>query len=518
MAQNKPSPKKEKREIIIDYAGVPEPIKKKIKTFVKNQMMMEVLDSDYKEIKKRIDTRKKTIEIFIEKEELESNKAILIEELNFLNLEYDKKAKEYKEKKKPLQTGIKNIYEYFFLDEYKRNGFYEAYASVVLSGYLNINQDLFDAFISFFEENGCKIKGVKALSHSDYRLNKFLWEIVRTKIGYTSYVLSDKEKHKNPSMNWIQFRPAKKNEFCFSILKYLYWELVKNDYIEKVKLGANFRLMNTSVEAYKNSVSFDAWIKKDELKATGKKNIKIEEITEKYDKILKKAELRSNKDIIAERANRYKTNNSTSTLQDHNNSDVVDLKVYPIKPKDFLTRTRLNYCSSGEHKLEDIVGNVKVLNSVGEIENISFPAAYCDTCKKYYVLESEYRKLKLRGRIICKIVEHTYWNDPKNRNGFNLNKESLLHIMGYNVNAQEDLSQMQRQKILEIIIKEGILTKAEVCSHLDYLINRSIGRVYLMEASNKWKADRDYITSYDKNSKSVEVNSIVYNKYNKKKY
>ena len=90
-----------------------------------------------------------------------------------------------------------------------------------------------------------------------------------------------------------------------------------------------------------------------------------------------------------------------------------------------------------------------------------------------------------------------------------MNEESLLHAMGYNVGAKDDIPQSQRQHLLKVIIKEGVLKKAEVLSHLDYLIRRSRNMDRLEEARGKWQADRDYVSKLtQKDLQEISVGSI----------
>lgn len=184
---------------------------------------------------------------------------------------------------------------------------------------------------------------------------------------------------------------------------------------------------------------------------------------------------------------------------------------YVISPKHFLTRVHIFQCTNRNHKLLDVIATVKVLNSVGVLKEVSVPAAYCKTCNKYYILETEYQKLKKYGHIVCKVVENTYWTKDLKDNPFNLNEESVLHLLGYNVNAQANLSQSQRWGLLEIMVDEKVLTRMEICSHLDYLINRSKNRKNFDLAISKWKSDRAYISKYVAGSRKVEIGKITVN-------
>lgn len=183
-----------------------------------------------------------------------------------------------------------------------------------------------------------------------------------------------------------------------------------------------------------------------------------------------------------------------------------------IAPKHFLTRVHIFQCTNRNHKLIDIVATVKVLSTMGILKEVSVPAAYCKTCNKYYILETEYQKLKKCGHIVCKVVENSYWlTNKKNNNLYNLNEESILHLLGYNVNAQTNLSQSQRWGLLEIMVDEKVLTRMEICSHLDYLINRSKNRKNFDLAISKWKADREHISKYVTGSRKIEIGKITVN-------
>ncbi len=75
-----------------------------------------------------------------------------------------------------------------------------------------------------------------------------------------------------------------------------------------------------------------------------------------------------------------------------------------IHPKDFLIRTTLYQCTSGQHALKDIWASVKILTPSGDVEETQIQAIYCKECKQYFILESEYIDLVRRGIPICKVV------------------------------------------------------------------------------------------------------------------
>lgn len=200
-----------------------------------------------------------------------------------------------------------------------------------------------------------------------------------------------------------------------------------------------------------------------------------------------------------------------------NETDEVEIR--EISPKSFVTRVNVYSCVNEKHKLIDIRCRVKVLNRSGKVEEHIVPGAYCETCDKYFMLEREFQNLRLKGILVCKVVEKDYWLSGGNQNGYmSLNKESLLHILGYNVNAQADLSKMQRWGLLEVIVDEGIMTVAEIQSHLQWLIKRSNNNRNFEDARFKWEMDYNHISGYKSSKRPVvdvkEIKRVNYRKSN----
>ena len=179
--------------------------------------------------------------------------------------------------------------------------------------------------------------------------------------------------------------------------------------------------------------------------------------------------------------------------------------------KDFLTKVHVFHCTAGGHKLKDIRCRVRVMAKSGQISVYTIPGAYCETCDKYYILEDDYKRLKQKGVLICKVVEKEYWISPKKQN-LNLNEESLLHMMDYNVNAQTGLTKKQRWGILEMIVDEEVLTVTEIRSHLNWLIRRNRNNHNFDLARSKWQEDSNHLAEY-KTGDVVNVQGIKINVY-----
>lgn len=205
---------------------------------------------------------------------------------------------------------------------------------------------------------------------------------------------------------------------------------------------------------------------------------------------------------------------SMSTIS-NTSSNIREVK--DILPKDFVTRVNVFKCTADNHRLIDINCRIKVLSQKGKIESYTVPGAYCKTCNRYFMLEMDYKRLKAKGILVCKVVEKDYWmGQGKQDNDFNLNQESLLHIMGYNVSAQADLSNEQRWTLLELFVDEGILTVAEIRSHLNWLIRRNINNRNFDDARIKWEIDSNHLMNYaSKSQPAVEVGSITSKNYRK---
>lgn len=186
-----------------------------------------------------------------------------------------------------------------------------------------------------------------------------------------------------------------------------------------------------------------------------------------------------------------------------NNDQISNITIH-----DFIVRSHMVQCTIREHCLIEVRANVEILKNTNQIEVINVPAAYCTECGVYFILEREYRLLKAKGHILCKVVEEELWIKAYNNKDFLLKDKSVLYLLGYNVSAQANISEKRRQRILQIIVDRKIWSKIEVCSHLDYLIKRSKNRANFNEAISKWEADRTYITKYNPSKIDVSVKSI----------
>jgi len=113
-----------------------------------------------------------------------------------------------------------------------------------------------------------------------------------------------------------------------------------------------------------------------------------------------------------------------------------------------------------------------------------------DETEGVYLMDSTvYKSLVAQyGFPICDYVS-------RNRNGYSeLNEESKLHILGYNVGDSEGMSDAQRQSLLAELVELGFLQVYEIVNHLDFLIRLNGGRS--QKSIQRWNADKEFIMNY----------------------
>jgi len=172
---------------------------------------------------------------------------------------------------------------------------------------------------------------------------------------------------------------------------------------------------------------------------------------------------------------------------------LLDLEKHYVNMSDIIIRSNSFYCHK-HHGVTDMAGEVSILDRVGNVRNVLFPIAYCETCGLYFVLEATYQDLKKKGIVRCGITTLAEYEHIGELKEGKLNEVSPLRMWGYTVSKSEGYSDVQRQRILEDIIDYSVMSKDEVLSYLDFFM-----RLHYTNsdwAVEKWKEDRDYIANY----------------------
>lgn len=151
------------------------------------------------------------------------------------------------------------------------------------------------------------------------------------------------------------------------------------------------------------------------------------------------------------------------------------------------------YASHASHCIQKISASVDIVMPSGAIIQEELSLGYCAECNVYFILEYDYKRLRMLGVLLCQVV--TDMNEFTSANIRNLKPESLLHQSGYNVNATSNLSAMQRHEILRRVIANKLYTPLDVISFLDWLIkcNSNTSTKNMDVALSKWYADRTFI-------------------------
>lgn len=131
------------------------------------------------------------------------------------------------------------------------------------------------------------------------------------------------------------------------------------------------------------------------------------------------------------------------------------------------------------------------MNSQGRIIQVEAPAAKCEKCKVFYIHEYIFQKILKYGTPLCQVIsEKQYLNGSYLSMNPGMAQKSLLKICGYSVSATEGLTDQERQRILESIVGNGIMTRHEIIQYLNYFISmRKNQSRDMSEAISKWKRD-----------------------------
>lgn len=90
-----------------------------------------------------------------------------------------------------------------------------------------------------------------------------------------------------------------------------------------------------------------------------------------------------------------------------------------------------------------------------------------------------------------------------------LKEESIIHAFGYNVNAQDDLSDAYRHQILADVMDLELITAKGIISLLESLIRRSARYPY---ACSKWEKDIKFVTNYKVNPQRFLIGNKIFRK------
>ena len=138
--------------------------------------------------------------------------------------------------------------------------------------------------------------------------------------------------------------------------------------------------------------------------------------------------------------------------------------------RNFIVYGAYEDCIKKGHDCQDITVIVPYYYN-GKVKEIKLPARKCKTCKKYYISNYQYNTLMKKGRILCQVVSKKEYEEySKEQEAGGLSEQSILNIVGYTVNSNDDYSDDYRHNVLKYAIAEEIFTKEKAIRHISWLI------------------------------------------------
>lgn len=165
-------------------------------------------------------------------------------------------------------------------------------------------------------------------------------------------------------------------------------------------------------------------------------------------------------------------------------------------------------CIFSKHTMIDIIGILRIVTPLGEIENYKIPMIYCQSCTTYYVLKKDYKLAKEKGVILCQIISKKDYEKRAKYKTQTEGKESRIHELGYNVNQGSNYTNKQRQTILSNIIENTEIDKSEIQSLIRRCINQHKSQSNYSNAVRCWEMDYQFLSTY----KHGDIPQIVIDK------
>ena len=196
--------------------------------------------------------------------------------------------------------------------------------------------------------------------------------------------------------------------------------------------------------------------------------------------------------------------------EDKNLSFEHPKKEIQIEDNHFIVRTNLfKCCKNHSHSLEEVIGLLKIITPTGTELIEKVPCAYCKDCNCFYMLESEYQRVSAKGDILCETKTYEEYCNMEILDTSNWSSESILKHNGYNVQANNNLSDEQRQAILQNIMNNNILSAHGIVSYIDTFIAQKRGLPQYRNAVMKWEKDKEFVLNYNNQAKrQVEIEKI----------
>lgn len=263
------------------------------------------------------------------------------------------------------------------------------------------------------------------------------------------------------------------------------------------------------IKEYKNRIHYDTHIRCHLCIVTHPKDPdNLLTFKPHFKKSLESPNIKSEKHLKSrELENKSLTNDISESIPYHKIVKELQPKTF-FGTKDFLIRVLEPRCIKNQgHEIIDIIGRTKKIMRNLDIEEVKFPAAFCPVCNRYYILRSEYERIYPNGTLLCKFTDYFNYNLIE---FWDFDESSILRRMGYTVNQNSYLTEDKRRNILVKAIKNEVLTKYEIVTFLNRLINLHYYDDKFTKAIAKWESDKEFISRYSiEGLPIVDVKSFI---------
>lgn len=193
------------------------------------------------------------------------------------------------------------------------------------------------------------------------------------------------------------------------------------------------------------------------------------------------------------RSDFYRTKETLRKFSNANYKNLFKINVYKRK----------GYICCSEYSTETV--NAYIVGS-RTMKPAPITVYYCCVCKAYYIDYNQYRDFCLKNGLPPFAI--TYVEDKKSSSYYDyLNDKSKLRLLGYYVSGNLKNDSIFRKRLLEEIINTGLMSKAEIISHIEGLIesrNKSCPG-----AVERWKSDLEYVYQINRNEERTIIGEFV---------
>ncbi len=168
-----------------------------------------------------------------------------------------------------------------------------------------------------------------------------------------------------------------------------------------------------------------------------------------------------------------------------------------LKRSDTIAITYSFACTQKNHSIMPYCGIVPILSFDNHRIEEKVYLGYCRQCDVFYMFSRDYKNLKKKGTILCKVISMSSGDVEYDSNLLRFNNaESILAKYGYNVQLSKNLSFDERKEILDRIISDKAMSIHNIINILEMEIHLNRRKRNYSNAVSKWEMDVDYLKNY----------------------